>query len=380
MCSGDQPTSLLIANLAIADLLVGVVVMPLAVSNIVTQSKWFYGGVVCKLWISLDVICCTASILTLCAISGDRFVGVTRPLQYPSLVTKRRVLFFCSAIWVVSLAILLSAVRWNIDVSDECGVSNQLQYVVQSTVGSFFIPLAIICFLYYKIFQVVNKRERSLLLRLSNVFAPQNENNEQRIGLFIPLRVHYGRAAAEREEGQNKAFNKQKKAAKTLGIVVGAFISCWTPFFILHSLNAITNNAVVPGFVMDFFTWLGYFNSTLNPFIYGMTTRSFKRRFRDFTCPYICSSSLFRSKRNRQRSERSGEGMDTSRKQCTQTDSFSGSQVSVSKKYCATDKLQRDHSSANCNNKSQYSAFEICQNDFSLKLYRLLISSKATDL
>uniref|UniRef100_A0A9J2PBU2 G-protein coupled receptors family 1 profile domain-containing protein n=1 Tax=Ascaris lumbricoides TaxID=6252 RepID=A0A9J2PBU2_ASCLU len=73
----------------------GIVVMPLAISNILTESRWLYGMLLCKVWTSLDVICCTASIVTLCAISADRFIGVTRPLQYAQLVTTRRVFYSC---------------------------------------------------------------------------------------------------------------------------------------------------------------------------------------------------------------------------------------------------------------------------------------------
>lgn len=75
--------------------ILGIIIMPFAISNIITKSTWIYGQTLCKIWCSMDVICCTASIITLCAISGDRFIGITKPLQYTQIVTRKRVAFTC---------------------------------------------------------------------------------------------------------------------------------------------------------------------------------------------------------------------------------------------------------------------------------------------
>ncbi len=83
-------TSVLISNLALADLLVGSFVMPLALVSLITNGQWIFSRMMCRIWISLDVICCTASIVTLCVISMDRFLGVTTPIQYASRITKGR--------------------------------------------------------------------------------------------------------------------------------------------------------------------------------------------------------------------------------------------------------------------------------------------------
>ena len=67
----------LIASLAVADLLVAALVMPLAAMNDVTHG-WPLGRLLCDAWVSFDVLCCTASILHLVAISVDRYWAVTR--------------------------------------------------------------------------------------------------------------------------------------------------------------------------------------------------------------------------------------------------------------------------------------------------------------
>ena len=61
-------------SLALSDLLVGAVVMPLALINDLSAHGWRFGQDFCKIWIASDVMCSTASILNLMAISFDRYL------------------------------------------------------------------------------------------------------------------------------------------------------------------------------------------------------------------------------------------------------------------------------------------------------------------
>ena len=67
--------------------------------------KWYFGSIFCKVWAAVDVLCCTASILSLCVISVDRYIGITRPLSYYSIVTSKRYSVLCVTIWISSIAI-----------------------------------------------------------------------------------------------------------------------------------------------------------------------------------------------------------------------------------------------------------------------------------
>lgn len=67
-----QPSNYLLVSLAVADLSVALVVMPFVIVTDLTGGIWLFGEVFCNIFICMDVMCCTASIMTLCVISVDR--------------------------------------------------------------------------------------------------------------------------------------------------------------------------------------------------------------------------------------------------------------------------------------------------------------------
>lgn len=237
--------SILITSLAVADLLVGGTVMPLAVVEIWSGGLWIFGQTICRLWTSMDVICSTASIATLCVISIDRYVGIARPLEYAYLVTRKKLWFSILLVWVFSIAVLLSCMkRKEGDVDDErdlspttsCHVGKQLDYVIYSVILSFFIPLAVILAFYYRIYRLAQKRTKSfvetsqgVIRRASSLAQGKDKSKNRYINvLTAPLSLY---------QINTGDFRKQNKAAVTLALVVGAFVLCWLPFFVLFVIS-----------------------------------------------------------------------------------------------------------------------------------------------
>lgn len=135
-----------IVSLAVADLTVAILVLPLNVAYSIL-GRWEFGIHVCKMWLTSDVLCCTASILNLCAIALDRYWAITDPINYAQKRTVERVLFLIMGVWVLSLLISSPPlIGWN-DWPDEfepdtpCQLTSNQGYVIYSSLGSFFIPL-----------------------------------------------------------------------------------------------------------------------------------------------------------------------------------------------------------------------------------------------
>lgn len=80
--------------------------------------------------------------------------------------------------------------------------------------------------------------------------------------------------------GSSLQVRTEQKATKVLGLVFFVFIVCWTPFFTLNLLNAIDLGLNVPPYLETTFLWLGYLSSTMNPIIYTIFNRNFRRAFR----------------------------------------------------------------------------------------------------
>jgi hypothetical protein len=76
------------------------------------------------------------------------------------------------------------------------------------------------------------------------------------------------------------ARKKEKRATLILGLIMGSFIACWLPFFFLYILTPMCSWCQVPDRAFATAFWLGYMNSALNPVIYTIFNKDFRRAFR----------------------------------------------------------------------------------------------------
>lgn len=156
-----------IVSLAVADLIVGMFVMPISATYIFTE-KWYFGVAVCQLWISVDYIASTASIFNLFILSVDRYCSVKSPLKYIRKRTKKRALFMISFVWFLSSLWIIPIVGWHFFVfngertvpSDVCETeyAKDSIFKVITAFFNFFLPLTIMICLYGKVFHEIRKR------------------------------------------------------------------------------------------------------------------------------------------------------------------------------------------------------------------------------
>ncbi|XP_075998522.1 trace amine-associated receptor 1-like [Genypterus blacodes] len=269
------PTNYLILSLAVSDLLLGTMVMFPAMIRCV-ETCWYFGDFLCKVYMSADIMLCTASILNLSFISVDRYYAVCQPLLYTRKITVHVVVIMILVSWSISALIgfgiiFLELNIWGIEefyythiaceggcVLFQTGLSSTL-----SSVLSFYMPAIIMLSVYLKIFLVALRQARSI----------------QSITC----------------KNSTKISGSQTKATKTLAFIMGTFLSFWTPFFMCNIIDPFISYSTPPA-LFETLLWLGYLNSTINPIIYGLFYSWFRKAIRLFISGNIFKSDISETK------------------------------------------------------------------------------------
>ncbi|NP_001076564.1 trace amine associated receptor 12c [Danio rerio] len=264
----QSPTHLIVRSLAASDCLLGSLVMPYSMVRSV-EGCWYLGDVVCKVHSSLDMTFCISSLLHLGLISVDRYWAICDPLRYRLRVTNTTVTVFTVFIWLFAFVYSFSVVFSGIAAVGlemlilqtycvgSCVLFFNKEWGLICPILTFFLPGAIMSFLYMKIFHVARKHAKVMSERVTGGLKSQS--------------------SAQRE----------RKAAKTLAIVMGVFMFCWLPYFTVTILGPFFNFAT-PADVFDALVWFAYLNSTCNPLIYGFFYPCFQKAFHILISTYIC--------------------------------------------------------------------------------------------
>lgn len=255
------PPNIVIFSLAVADLTVGLFIIPLQMRETVTggpYQHWHYGRVLCWIWLTMDITLCSTSILHICAIAIDRYRSIHEGITYTSKRTIRSTIYLCICLWTFAIWIACEPVLgWNdwAGLQDtECRLPTNWGFIVHATFGGFFVPASVTVALYVKIF-----------------FKIKQNFNEQR-KLTHPEGTIFRRTPTS----ENTRMAKEKKAAKTLGCIICAFCVCWMPFCVTILTYGFAGSEYVNLNFYRFSTWLGYMNSALNPIIYTMLNHKFR--------------------------------------------------------------------------------------------------------
>ncbi|XP_066569462.1 trace amine-associated receptor 13c-like [Amia ocellicauda] len=252
------PTNLLVLSLAVADLLVGVIVMPFQLI-ILIESCWYFGHLFCTIYNLVKSVPTCVSVNNVALIAIDRYIAVCDPLLYSTKITVKRA---CSVIlfnWVFSLLYSLallyfsgnftSADEFNSCLGDCMLLINEVCIIIDLLV-EFIIPCSVMIVLYVKIFVVVKRHVK--------VISCLTDNSKISI-------------------------TSERKAAKTLGVLVFVFLLCLVPYYICSLVFAnVSNYSVLMVFLL-------YLNSTVNPMIYALLYPWFQKSLKLMITFEICS-------------------------------------------------------------------------------------------
>ncbi len=255
------PMYYLLGSLTLSDLLSGFTYMV----NIVTSGAntlkltpvlWFLreGGVFITL---------SASIISLLAIAIERHVTMVRMKPYQG-AKRGRMFGLIAASWVLSVLLgILPIMGWNcIGNLDECSTVLPLyaKSFILFCITVFTLVLMSIVVLYVRIFRIV-------------------KFNTQRLG------------CSPQRKGLARKSQKYLALLKTVTIVLGVFIACWLPLFMLLLLDfCCPAQSCKVLYKADYFLGIAMINSLLNPIIYTLTSKDMRRAILRLVCSYCLIS------------------------------------------------------------------------------------------
>ncbi|XP_073471845.1 adenosine receptor A3-like [Aquarana catesbeiana] len=251
----QDTTFYFIVSLAVADLAVGAVVMPLAITLTLEIQMCFHA---CLFICCVIIIMTNASILSLLAIALDRYMRIKVPNRYRSVVTKKRTCVCIFVSWTLSAAgALVPMFGWNNEsrVKEEenstfkCMFSSVMSFdflVYFCFFGWVALPLLTMTGLYIRIFQLLKKHMKK------NISSCQEKTF---------------------------AYGKEHKRITFLFSIMGLFAICWLPISILNCVTYFYPSVVQSGAfqpVLFLSILLSHFNSVLNPIFYTLKIKKFK--------------------------------------------------------------------------------------------------------
>lgn len=298
-------SNFLIGNLALSDLLLGLTVLPFS-ATLSTFKVWLFGKVLCDLWLSIDVLCSTASIWGLLVISLDRFVATNHPIRYRKHKNNfKMALLYCTISWFISITISLGPLTVDpqqsglkkIDNSSDlyqCVLFQTPSFVIVSSLFSFYLPLVLMMILYTGVFLKIRQQSKLFKSNHSVLIDKKGDGNE---------------CVRKRPIGHSHQSASEAKVTKTLAIIMGVFVACWLPFFIIYIIRSqLSNPSSISDNFLDIFIWLGYFNSALNPILYAILNKNFRIAFSDIlVCRCFSKTRDFLNKSLSKRKSKQGQ-------------------------------------------------------------------------
>ncbi|XP_075619365.1 5-hydroxytryptamine receptor 2C isoform X6 [Balearica regulorum gibbericeps] len=184
-------------------------------------------------------------------------------------------------------------------------VLNDENFVLIGSFMAFFIPLIIMVITYCLTVQVLQRQATVFMCgevpkqRRSSVNCLKKENNTENISMLhnhegaSHLNSPVNKEAVLFRKGTMQSINNERRASKVLGIVFFLFLIMWCPFFITNVMSVLCKEACDKDLLselLDVFVWVGYVCSGINPLVYTLFNKTYRRAFSNYIrCQYKTS-------------------------------------------------------------------------------------------
>ncbi|XP_003209200.1 neuromedin-U receptor 1 [Meleagris gallopavo] len=274
------PTNYYLFSLAVSDLLVLLLGMPLELYDMWSNYPFLLGAGGCYFKTLLFEAVCFASILNVTALSVERYIAVVHPLKAKYVVTRNHAKRVIITIWVVSvicsipntsihgLQPLYVPGRGRVPDSEICTlVKPRLTYnlIIQiTTIVFFFLPMGTISILYLLI-GLQLKKEKML----------------EALGAKSSGDTNYHRVRGQKV--------KRRQVTKMLFVLVVVFGICWAPFHTDRLVWSFISTWTGP--MLHMFQYVHiisgiffYLSSAANPILYNLMSTRFREMFKEVMC------------------------------------------------------------------------------------------------
>ena len=289
----NKVSNLYILNLAVSDFIIGFI--PLGMNNVYRLSGiWPFGEKGCKLWLAVDFSACFVSVWAITLISYDRYVLVTKGLEYDKCQTRKKCAILSAITWIgCFMRYVVGFVGYDfwfesdVDYSVTCDspILYVLPLIITDWVLSIILPVALIAFFNVIVYASIIKRSRGLPRNWANNIHPEVTTADVSTVQTTAGAVENvtgqateqanSKAPTRRHEGTTD-IRKLRRSAITLALVVGVSITCWGPYYSYIFATTLFNKQVdIVMIITTYYIWWG--NSALNPFLFVATNPGIRR-------------------------------------------------------------------------------------------------------
>ncbi|KAM4770973.1 alpha-2A adrenergic receptor-like [Rhinophrynus dorsalis] len=323
-------TSVFIINLAISDCLVGLGVMPFVALSLLHE-EWNKINELCLFVGYMSSVYCTASVLSVAAISLDRYWAIVDCLRYDTPWTTQRTLCIITWIWFqAALTCCPPLIGWSqftyVPAKSICTVdwAASTSYTVIFTSFSLFMPTAVLIYCHIRIVNIARRHAKKIQIlenqlqknsprkKVTDVDKPTcsqlvyivnckfltdaNSCDNQSVCSFNPDFLHLKNVKRDLFS-ENDLYGKDPCGRLRLILVMVVFVCCWMPYMIINLIQAIETVTMqtstnIPSSVITTAYWFTLLNSDFNPLLYALLSKRFQKALKIFLSKMCGRGSL----------------------------------------------------------------------------------------